>query len=152
MEDDIQEDTEEIAEVGSLIEGLNSAIDNVNLLEDEAQACAARHAAAKATLRCQIVSLEAEFGSFWHSAVTGLGDAHRAAWQARQQLAAAEQQADCHVGALARLQSELNATGLWEARMRLTSRQAEGRTLQSQASKRAACSAAGSSSCRLAGM
>ena len=133
--EDVQDDTEEIAEVGSLIEGLNSAIDHVNLLEDEAQACANQHAAAKLTLRSQIIALEAEFGSFWHSAALGLGDAHHAADQARQQLATAEDQAAQHVGTLARLQSELNATGLWEARMKLTSRQAEVRALVTAANK-----------------
>ena len=49
-----------VEDVGNLIEDLNSAIDQVNVLEDEYQACCAQHGAALRALQAMAAALEAE--------------------------------------------------------------------------------------------
>ena len=93
---DEEDDTEApIPEVEALIEGLNSAIDNVNVLEDGAQACRARHAAISTALHCQASALAAEGAPYTAAAF----EAGSATMRARRQQVVAEQ-------ALAGLQTE----------------------------------------------
>jgi hypothetical protein len=119
---------EEVEAVEGLIEGLNAAIDNVNVLEDEFQALLARHSTARVELRCLTQILEAESGSgAWSAHATAVVDACQAAARARQQVAPAQQQLVRLQADQLRVQKELQlaaAAGDLGLRMALTSQAA----------------------------
>lgn len=82
-------DEGDVLHVGSLIEELNEAIDNVNVLEDEHQTLCATHAAAQAALQCQVAVLEAEAPP-WRAQVAAAVDASVAATRAKTSVVSAE--------------------------------------------------------------
>ena len=123
------DDAEEVLDVGVLIEQLNSAIDHVNELEDEHQACCAKHAATARELRSCMSALEAESaGRGWQSAAVAAAEAVEAASLARQQLAAAEHAAAQQTVEQSWAQAELAAADGHEAKLALTQRLSQVRT------------------------
>ena len=130
------DDAEEVANVGTLIEELNGAIDHVNDLEDEHQACCARHAATARELRTSMGVLEAESArTRWQTAAVAAAEACEAAGLARQQLAAAEHAAAQQSVEQSWAQAELAAADGHEAKQALTQRLAQVRTSIAAAAK-----------------
>ena len=125
-----------VEEVGDLIEGLNSAIDRVNALEDECQAVSAKHSNARTTLLCQAAVLESESAAselYAHS--TAVYDAGLHLQRVKQPLNAQEQTVKLLQAQSAKLQAELSATGLWQARVELTSKLSHCRNAITAANK-----------------
>lgn len=125
-----------VAEVGSLIEALNEAIDAVNVLEDECQADAARHLMTRRALQFQLAALEGEGGGRpWQAQAITMAESMLVCARARRQLHAAEQAALHAQDEHGQLNDELASEGLWEARMLLTSKLTASRGALTMANK-----------------
>ena len=131
--DERAEDVEDLdtERVNGLIEELNMAIDGVNVLEDEAQSCRARHIAAAAALRCSASVLEAESMHWpWSAAAASAFEAARSMMRAHRHQVTAEK----NLAGLSAEQAELHAAGA-EGRSALTSRLAASRNGLTAATK-----------------
>ena len=125
-----------VEEVGDLIEGLNCAIDRVNALEDECQAVSAKHSSTRATLLCQAAVLEAEAAaSELHAHTAAVYNSGLHLQRVKQPLNAQEQTVKQLQAQSAKLQAELSGTGLWQARIELTSKLAHCRNSITAANK-----------------
>ena len=111
-----------VTAVGKLIEGLNRAIDNVNVLEDESSAADAAARQAKAARQAELAVLVAEVAPRRAAALAALADALAAGAKAAQQLTDLEAAYSCIAGETMRLERELAATGLWEKRAEVQAR------------------------------
>lgn len=136
LTDDDELEAEEVQNVGSLIEQLNSAIDNVNILEDEHQSLCMQHAEANSALHCCMGILEVESaGSAWHTAAVNALMAGRSRKRAHKEVEAAERVHAHHVAEHAAAQLELQSTASWERRVALTVRVQGCRSATAAASK-----------------
>ena len=126
-----------VAEVGEAIDELNAAIDNVNVLEDEAQACRARHVVLAAMLAAQARTLEIEAASHWSwgSAAAAAFDASRVTMHARRQQVVAEQALSALQAEQVRLEAELHAAQSVEMCAALRARLASRRQANAAATK-----------------
>ena len=111
-----------VTAVGRLIEGLNRAIDNVNVLEDESSAADAAARQAKVARQAELAVLVAEVAPRRAAALAALADALAAGAKAAQQLIDLDAAHSCIAGETMRLERELAATGLWEKRAEVQAR------------------------------
>ena len=111
-----------VTAVGRLIEGLNRAIDNVNVLEDESSAADAAARQSKVARQAELAVLVAEVAPRRAAALAALADALAAGAKAAQQLTDLDAAHSCIAGETMRLERELAATGLWEKRAEVQAR------------------------------
>ena len=95
-----------VTAVGRLIEGLNRAIDNVNVLEDESSAADAAVRQANVARQAELAVLVAEVAPRRAAALAALADALAAGAKAAQQLTDLEAAHSCIAGETMRLERD----------------------------------------------
>ena len=112
-------------EVQEAIETLNTAIDRVNVLEDEHQAAVTQHSAEQRALSCEAAIVEAEMSTALRMVVQATFETGKALQSARRPLESQQTLIRQLQAQAVQLQAELNMSGLWQERMTLSNMAAE---------------------------